>query len=169
VEVAGRGRLAREGAVRGLDVGPNPTDRAKNGTKTNILVEGQGGPLAALIAPANRNDAKCLEDLLNSIVVERPEEDEHLLLDKGYDNPAGRTTAAAHDYIPHIQAIREETRKRQPGRRKPRRWVVERTFAWLRKCRGILVRYNKNALNYLGLIQLACALLWYRRYKRLTK
>lgn len=119
-------------------------------------------------APANWPDAYCLEDVLNSIVVERSGEDEHLLLDKGYDNPTGRETAAAFDYTPHIQAIRPHTRKRLPGRRKPRRWVVERTFGWLRKCRAILVRYNKKAGNYVGLLQLACALLWYRRYWKLT-
>ena len=49
--------------------------------------------------------------------------------------------------------------KRHPARR----WVVERTLAWLSKCRGILVRYDKKASNYLGLLQLACALIWYRR------
>ena len=31
----------------------------------------------------------------------------------------------------------------------------------------ILVRYDKKASNYVGLIQLACALLWYRRQHRL--
>ena len=34
---------------------------------------------------------------------------------------------------------------------------MERTLAWLSKCRGILVRYDKKASNYLGLLQLACA------------
>jgi hypothetical protein len=53
------------------------------------------------------------------------------------------------------------------GRRKPRRWVVERTLAWLSKCRALLIRYDKHDVNYLGLIQLACALLWYRRVNRL--
>ena len=48
-----------------------------------------------------------------------------------------------------------------------RRWVVERTLSWLSKCRAILVRYDKKASNYVGLIQLACALLWYRRQHRL--
>ena len=32
---------------------------------------------------------------------------------------------------------------------------------------GILIRYDKKDTNYLGLIQLACALLWYRRLHRL--
>ena len=163
-------RFARQSAFWGLNVGPNPTDRAKNGTKTNLVVEGQGGPLGVSTAPANWHDARCLEDVLLSIVVERPEDqEEHLLLDKGFDNPTGREAAAALGYIAHIQTIREDARPRRPGRRKPRRWVVERTLAWLRKCRGILVRYNKNAGNYLGLLQLACALIWYRRYWKLIR
>ena len=36
--------------------------------------------------------------------------------------------------------------KRHPARR----WVVERTLAWLSKCRAVLVRYDKKASNYLG-------------------
>ena len=47
------------------------------------------------------------------------------------------------------------------------RWVVERTLAWLSKCRVILVRCDKKVCNYMGLIQMACALLWYRRQHRL--
>ena len=48
------------------------------------------------------------------------------------------------------------------------RWVVERTSAWLSNCRAILVRYDKKPANYLGLLQLACALIWYRRQRRLA-
>ena len=32
----------------------------------------------------------------------------------------------------------------------------------------ILVRYDKKPANYLGLLQLACALIWYRRRRRLA-
>ena len=53
-------------------------------------------------------------------------------------------------------------RKRHPARR----WVVERTLGWLSKCRAILVRYDKKDTNYLGLLQLGCALLWFRRTLR---
>ena len=56
------------------------------------------------------------------------------------------------------------TVKRYPARR----WVVERTLGWLSKCRAILVRYDKKAANYLGLIKVACILLWYRRQHRLS-
>jgi putative transposase len=47
--------------------------------------------------------------------------------------------------------------------------VVERTIAWLQKCRAILVRYDKKPENYEGLVQLACALLWWRRLDRLSQ
>ena len=73
-----------------------------------------------------------------------------------------------HKYVGHIRPAREGARpKRRPGRRKARRWVVERTLAWLSKCRALLVRYDKHDENYLGLIQLACGLLWYRRLHRI--
>lgn len=63
-----------------------PTDRAKNGTQKSQVVDGEGGPLAAMTAPANWHDARCLEDVPNSIVVEPPDSEEHLLLNEGYDN-----------------------------------------------------------------------------------
>jgi putative transposase len=129
--------------------------------------------LGATIAGANVHDAKLLRATIEAIVVERPEptsqDPQHLCLDKGYDNPTGRQAAAGCDYTPHIRRIGEDAAaaKKKSKLQKPRRWVVERTMAWLSKCRGILVRYDKNSSNYLGLIQLACALLWFRRLHRI--
>ena len=79
---------------------------------------------------------------------------------QGLRQPQRRAAAAEAGYIPHIRRIGEERKPcdRSKGH-KPRRWVVERTFAWLSKCRGLLVRYDKKDGNYLGLIQLACGLL----------
>lgn len=119
--MAGSRWLAGQSAFWGLDIGPNPTDRAKNGTKINLLVEGQGGPLAVQTAPANWHDSVCLEDLLNSIVVELPDAEQHLCLDKGYDNPTARSTLQATDYVPHVAAIRPDTGPPRVGRRKKRR------------------------------------------------
>jgi putative transposase len=125
-----------------------------------------------IIAGANVHDTKLLAATLDAIVVERPEPTtnapQHLCLDKGYDNPTGHRATAERNYIPHIRRIGEE--KLDPERRKSypaRRWVVERTLGWLSKCRGLLVRYEKKASNYLAQLQLACALLWYRRYVRI--
>lgn len=125
-----------------------------------------------VVAGANVHDTKLLQATIEAVVVERPpataEQPQHLCLDKGYDNPTGRTAAAAGGHTPHIRRIGEEKldgKKRK--RHKARRWVVERCLGWLSKCRGILVRYAKKSCNYLGFIQLACALLWYRREHRL--
>ncbi|HMB05912.1 MAG TPA: transposase [Isosphaeraceae bacterium] len=108
---------------------------------------------------------------IEAIVVERPdptEVEQNWSLDKGSDHPTGREAAAEAGYTPHLRRIGAEKKAcdRSKGY-KPRRWVVERTFAGLSQCRGILVRYDKKATNYLGLIQLACALDWYRHLERL--
>lgn len=154
-------------------VGPNPTDRGKNGTKRSVIVEADGGPLGVIVAGANVHDTKLLKETIESIVVQRPaptkKSPQHLCLDKGYDNPTGHGTVQETNYRPHIRRIGEEKfdgkkRKRHPARR----WVVERTLGWLSRCRAILVRYAKKSSNYLGLIQLACGLLWYRRHRRLA-
>ncbi|QEH33076.1 hypothetical protein OJF2_65160 [Aquisphaera giovannonii] len=127
-----------------------------------------------VIAGANVVEQKLLAETIEAIVVERPEpsadEPQNLCLDKGYDNPRSEEAATASGYAPHIRRIGEEKKAVDTSKgHKPRRWVVERTFAWLSKCRGLLVRYEKNDINYLGMIQLACALLWYRRLYRLTQ
>ena len=149
-------------------VGPNPTDRAKNGTKRSLLVEGGGGPLAVVVAPANQVDAQLLEATIEAIVVDRPrptaKKPQHLCLDKAYDNPTGDAVVQTHHYTGHIRRKGEEKVAKKPKKKYPaRRWVVERTLGWLSKCRGLLVRYEQKAKNYLAQVQFACALLWYRR------
>ncbi len=154
-------------------MGQNPTDRAKKGVKRSILVEADGGPLSVVVAGANVCDDKLLAATLDAIVVERPEPTDeapqHLCLDKGYDNGPSREVVRERDYVAHIRRIGEEKKDEAGEKRYPaRRWVVERTLAWLSKCRALLVRYDKKARNYLGLIKLACILLWYRRQHRLS-
>jgi putative transposase len=137
------------------------------------VTDGEGGPLGVVIAGANVVEQKLLKETIEAIVIERPDPEEvaqNLCLDKAYDNPRGREAAAGGKYVPHIRRIGEEKAAcdRSKGH-KPRRWVVERTFAWLSKCRAILVRYDKKDGNYLGLIQLACGLLWLRRLHRMGR
>ena len=112
--------------VWGDAIGPNPTDRAKAGSKRSVLVEESGGPLSVVVAGANVHDTKLLELTLENIVVVRPEcteeEPQNLCLDKGYDNPTGHGTVAAYGYQPHIRRIGEEKldhlgEKRYPARR----------------------------------------------------
>jgi putative transposase len=126
-----------------------------------------------VVAGANDHDTKLLAATLAAVIVPRPKPTEaapqHLCLDKAYDNPTGDQAVTEHGYIGHIRRIGEEKLDANREKRYPaRRWVVERTLAWLSKCRAILIRYDKKACNYLGLLKLACALLWYRRYRRLS-
>ena len=141
--------------------------------KRSVLVEADAGPLAVVIAGANVRDDKLLAQTLDAVVVERPEPTEeapqHLCLDKGYDNKGSREIVRERSYVAHVRCIGEEKLDEAGEKRYPaRRWVVERTLAWLSKCRGVLVRYEKKAANYLGLIKVACILLWYRRQHRLS-
>jgi putative transposase len=141
--------------------------------KRSLLVEAGGGPLAVVIAEANRHDTKLLAATIDAIIIERPaptpEAPQHLCLDKGYDNPTGHSTVAQYGYTPHIRRIGEEKLDPQGEKRFPaRRWVVERTLSWLNKCRALLVRYDKKAANYLAFLKLACTLLWFRRLHRLS-
>ena len=123
------------------------------------------------VAGANVHDAKLLAETIAAMIVGRPGpngREQHLCLDKGYDNPSGRGATEAEAYVPHIRRIGEEKLDEKSHKRHPaRRWVVERAGAWLNRCRAILVRYAKKSSNYLGLIQLAVSLLWYRRAARL--
>ena len=132
------------------------------------MVEERGGPLSICIAGANVNDHLLLDMTLDAVVVERPapteDKPQHLCLDKGYDNAPARTIVTARGYHEHIRRIGEE-KKDETGQKKhpARRWVVGRTFSWLSRWRGLLVRWDKKPQNYLANLKLACALLWIRR------
>jgi len=138
------------------------------GVKGSILVEGNGYPLACCIAGANINDHLLLAETLDAIVVERPEpskeKPQNLCLDKGFDNKPTRNVIRERGYIEHIKKIGEEKRDDNGEKTHPaRRWVVERTFSWLSRWRGILNRWEKKPRNYLANVKLACALLWFRK------
>ena len=48
-----------KGPARGDQVGANPTDRAKNGTKRGVLTEADGGPVAVVVAAAPTCTTRC--------------------------------------------------------------------------------------------------------------
>jgi IS5 family transposase len=132
------------------------------------LTEGNGIPIAVVVAGANRHDMQLLAETLEAVVVERPEPTEaapqHLCADKGYDYPDTRQQVASHGYIPHIRSRGEEHQERQetPGCR-ARRWVVEVCHAWLNRFRKILVRFEKKLETHVALLQFACAYIVLKR------
>jgi putative transposase len=105
------GRWARPAS--GDHVGPNPTDRGKGGTKRRLIVDEQGGPLGVVVAGANVKDHLLLEAAIEAIVVERPAPEaveQHLCLDRGYDNEASHEVVEEHGYVGHIRPVGEDRR-----------------------------------------------------------
>lgn len=137
--------------------------------KRHLLVEGKGVPLSVTITGANVPEMGQTGDVLDGIVVVRPDPahlPQHLCQDKGYDYQASRQAVNERGYTLHIPAKALDTSlpaKGDPARHPARRWVVERTHGWLHKFRKILVRYERHACNYLGLLQFACALIVARK------
>jgi putative transposase len=84
-------------------------------------------------------------------------------LDKGYDYPRVEQAVKEHAYIPHIRRIGEEKLATGEKTHPARRWVVERTIAWLKGFRAIQTRYFCKAQNDWAMIHLACALIVSRK------
>jgi IS5 family transposase len=154
----------KKGGGADQEVGRNPTDRGKAGSKRHFLVDRQGIPLAVWLTAANVHDSVVFEDLIEAVEpIKRPhgrprQRPAKLHADKGYDFPRCR------DYL----------RKRGIGCRIARRgiessqtlgryrWVVERTFAWLNRFRRLTIRYERLADIHLAFLDLACALICFR-------
>jgi len=148
----------------GEQTGRNPTDRGKRGSKIHILVDRRGAPLSVEISAANRHDKCAVEEVVLSIVVERPDSEQHLCADRGYDSQDVKDFLELEHYVPHIKHRRRRGEPKvelcpTPGETQhpARRWVVERTFSWLAKRRSLRTRWSKKAANWLALVQFAIA------------
>jgi len=156
--------LSMDGAMTkaplgGEKTGPNPTDRAKLGTKRSILVEGRGVPLGLAVDGANRNDFKMARETIESIPIERPapsEQQQNMCLDKGYDYDEVRQLVEEFSFTAHIRSRGEEAQAlKRSTRKKARRWVVERTHSWMNRFRRLLVRWEIRADTYVAMLHLA--------------
>ena len=132
-----------------------------------MLCDGAGIPIGCAVDGANRHDMKLTRATLNSIAVQRPEPGpyhrQHLCLDKGYDFDEVRQLAEEFKYTAHIKTRGDEAKElRTDTRKRARRWVVERTHSWLNRFRRILVRWEKKAENYIGLLHFVFGLIAFR-------
>ena len=109
----------------GEKTGPNPTDRAKRGTKRSLLVDGRGTPLSVVVAGANRNDHLLMDETLQAIPVDQPpptpDEPQPLCLDKGYDYQEPRDLAEAFGFTLHRRTRGEEVAGKREAGKKARR------------------------------------------------
>jgi putative transposase len=128
-----------------------------------LLTDKNGIPLSVVITAANTHDMKAAIRTLDRLVLrKRPKDTQNLCLDKGYDFPEIEHESVNRGYTPHIRH-RREGRRIVKNANRVRRWVVERTNSWHNRFRKLLVRYEKKVENYLGLVQLACCVIVYRR------
>jgi putative transposase len=131
--MAKSGWVMTKAPLGGGATGPNPTDRAKSGTKRSQLGEGHGLPLAVTVEGANVHATRLAAPTLYAIVIARPEPSEkasqHLCLDAAYLGGKTQEVIDQHQYFAHIRPIDEERAQARSGdpTRKPRRWVVEKT------------------------------------------
>jgi transposase len=166
VGLAVYGRGDDQGAPRGKKPGPNPTDRAQGGVKRRLLTDGHGVPIGLAIEGANRHDMKRVRGTPDSCVVERPEptseQPQGLCVDNGADDEV-REWLDEFGFTAPIRARGEEVQalKQEAGFR-ARRWVVERTHAWMNRCRRILLRWDKQPEHDLAFLHCACALIAFR-------
>ena len=140
-----------------------PTKRGK-GTKIMAVADRSGLPVALHIDSASPHEVTLVEDTLaTTFLGDLPE---RLIGDRAYDSD--KLDEELRDGgIEMIAPHRRGRRKTQDGRklrRYRRRWKVERLFAWLFCWRRLVVRYEHQAENFLGFVQLACVLILLRRF-----
>lgn len=140
--------------------------RKGKGTKIMVLASGQGIPLGVELAAANRYEGDLALQTLDNVSVKRPRNGrpcpERIIADKGYDSRKLRNAMKSRgiDFIvPHLRTRRRKTQDGRKLRRYRRRWIVERTNAWLFNFRRLFVRYERILENYRGLLHFACALI----------
>jgi len=133
-------------------------------------VDGRGVPLSFIHRDgANVHDSKQLCAVLDAIVIHREDppdrRNKHLCADAGYRGVDNLSDIEARGYIPHVVDRRTEsdTSKRDPKKKKARRWVVEVCLSWFNRFRKLLVRYEKLERSFMALNHLAAAIIAFRK------
>jgi transposase len=122
-------KTTESGGPRGYDAG-----KKIKGRKRHILTDTLGNLLVAWVHTADIQDRDGALDLIVDAMARFPTL-KHIFADGGY---AGDKLACALDRIdgPALEIIKRSDQKKGFVLL-PRRWVVERTFAWLGRCRRL--------------------------------
>ena len=128
-----------------------------------MLVDGHGLPLSIVVTGANRPDVTQVENVLASRVRRpRGRRRQNLCADAGYDSEEARGVMRKYGYVPHVRSRGEEKKELAAGK-KARRWIVEVAHSWFNRFRKILVRFEKRKSSFEGLLQLAAAIIVFRK------
>jgi len=161
----------RSGEKRGCGVGK--TKRGK-GTKWMVVVDGRGVPLGNYLHSASPAEVRLAETTLATIRVGRShhagrprQKPLRVIADKAYDSDPLRKRLQKQGIelvCPHKRnRVRPATQDGRALRRYSRRWIVERTNAWLGNFRRLVVRYDRSLAIYGAFFHIACFMIVLRR------
>jgi len=145
----------------GLKTGPNPTDRAKRGSKHHALTDANGIPLVVILTAANVHDVNELLPLVDNVPPvggkrgpprRRPE---RVQADAAYDSEEHRRELRERGITP---VIRKRNKEHGSGLG-VFRWVVERTLSWLHQFRRLRIRWERRDDIHEAFIALAESLI----------
>ena len=129
------------------------------------ISDGHGLPLAVLVASASPHETKLVAATLEQRFL--PEIPQRMIGDRAYDSDP-LDAQIRQQFGVELIAPHNSTRRRTPTqdgralRRYRRRWKVERLFAWLHNYRRVVIRWEHHPENFLGMVQLACAVILLR-------
>ena len=136
-------------------------NKRRKGSKRQIAVDTQGWLLRVLVHPANQQDKVAAKWLLRRLPLW--DRLKLFLFDSGY------ASDALMNWCQQLFSVDTEvtTRGDQPGFVvQPKRWIVERTFAWLNRFRRLSKDYDQRPDVIEGFIYLAMSHLMLRRLTR---
>jgi transposase len=138
-----------------------------------VLVDGAGVPLGVHLSPANINEVALAEATLAAVAVPRhgpgrpKQKPRRVIADRGYDSRGlwQRLRQRGIDLIaPHLRTRQQRFQDGRKLRRYRRRWIIERTNAWLLSFRRLMVRHERRLELYGAFLHLACALIALRQF-----
>ncbi|WP_162165740.1 IS5 family transposase [Roseomonas gilardii] len=133
------------------------------GRKRHMVVDTDGSLVEVAITPANRHDTHGAKRALRRVAKRYgATQVKAIFADKGYGGkPFAKWVRKQVGADMHIGNNPAATAKRFIPQKK--RWVVERTFAWISACRRLAKDYERDARNCITMIKLAFIRLLVRR------
>ena len=135
--------------------------KRRKGSKMHLAVDTLGQLLAAIVTPANEQERAQVDELAAKIQKATDETVEIAYVDQGYTGDQAAADAEKHGI--RLEVIRLPTAKRGFVLL-PRRWVVERSFAWTTRFRRLVRDYERLAETLVGLHFVAFAMLMAQRF-----
>ncbi len=120
--------------------------------------------MALHVSPANVDDRTEVGRLAAEVQAETQDSVELGFVDQGYSGPKPAAAAKAHGI--DLEVVKAPEAKRGFVFL-PRRWVVERSFAWATRCRRLVKDYERYASTLAGLHMVAFACLMLRQAEKL--